>query len=155
MLCLRNRKRLLLTFCKIIGMILVTKPKQGDMKMKNAIHIKEVQEREGKDVFITDTGSCLTQEEVVALARTVNTEITYDEEFSRPGDMLSIDQGIDRGVTTFIEVTHDDGFWDVYIHEVKSKYGEVTYDFEGQFKKAYKTENGAMNYAKKLGGVIF
>lgn len=123
--------------------------------MQKTYHITEVQERDGKDIFITAEGSSLTQEEVVALARTVNTEITYDEEFSRPGDLLSIDQGIDRGVTTFIEVTHDDGFWDVYTHEVKAKYGEVTYDFEGQFKKAYKTENGAMNYAKKLGGVIF
>lgn len=119
--------------------------------MQNSAHIKSF-EILGKDTFfnveIAYNGEvsheALIAEKMEELIKRGNIEVTYDEDFSSE-DETTIDQVIEHLNMTHAEVTdfETDGQFDVYLHKVVAKYGELSYDVTGQFVASYKTEKSA------------
>ncbi|UGO50871.1 hypothetical protein PQE70_gp018 [Bacillus phage vB_BanS_Nate] len=91
----------------------------------------------------------MSPESLMELIKRPNVEVTYDEEFESG---RSIDQMIDSVDMMYAEICNDDtdGEFDLYLHMVTAKYGEVTYDREGKFIRTYKTFKSAKNRALKL-----
>uniref|UniRef100_A0AB39C7M8 Uncharacterized protein n=1 Tax=Bacillus phage KoopaTroopa TaxID=3234046 RepID=A0AB39C7M8_9CAUD len=96
----------------------------------------------------------LCTESMQELIRRSNVEVTYDEEFET--EDFTIEQMLDQDNMSCVEICSDDtdGEYDVYFHKVTAKYGEVSYDADGEFIRTYKSFKSAQNRALKLSNNI-
>ncbi|QIW89700.1 hypothetical protein PQE71_gp018 [Bacillus phage Izhevsk] len=88
------------------------------------------------------------------IIRRSDIEVTYDEEFE-VGE-ITIESMLDQDNLSCVEICSDDtdGEYDVYFHKVTAKYGEVTYDADGEFIKTYKRLKSAQSKALTLSNNI-
>jgi len=126
------------------------------MWMKTTVHIKSVEKLSNDTFFkvvITHEGETahetLVAESMEELIKRPNIEITYDED-STIEDVIDDLDMTDAEISDF----ETDGAFDVYVHKVRAKYGEITYDIEGELVGTYKTERGARNKALKVASKI-
>jgi len=130
--------------------------------MKTTVHIKSIEVLGGDTFFKVEifhngevVNETIVAETMEELIKRPNVEITYDEEFAtEEGNTIEeiiydLDMS-DAEVSDF----ETDGKFDVYLHKVTAKHGEVSYNADGEFVGTYKTEKTANKKALQIANKI-